>query len=168
MDRDQRAVVQPIPGFASRRETPRSRERASRLPNCDRADIAPAKVRNYLLSPQQPIGRFKARFFRLLDYEPENWARLAEDLRAAARDGDAQRGESPFGDKFSIVSTIVGPNGRSATIVSVWIVYENGGLEVEFVTAAGRTEALVTLQDSDLRAVDDIDLVSVRPSRRSA
>jgi hypothetical protein len=41
-------------------------------------------------------------------------------------------------------------------------VYEPDGLEVEFVTASGRTEALVTLSISDVRAVARNDLVTVR------
>ncbi|MEZ4356974.1 MAG: DUF4926 domain-containing protein [Myxococcota bacterium] len=47
-------------------------------------------------------------------------------------------------------------------------VYEPDGLEVEFVTAAGRTEALVTLSAKDVRAIAETDLVSVRSLRRSA
>jgi hypothetical protein len=39
---------------------------------------------------------------------------------------------------------------------------------VEFVAASGRTQALVTLAPSDIRAVNDNDLVSVRPSRAIA
>ena len=46
--------------------------------------------------------------------------------------------------------------------------YEPDGLEVEFVTASGRTEALVTLTSVDVRPVVENDLVSVRPFRRSA
>jgi hypothetical protein len=34
---------------------------------------------------------------------------------------------------------------------------------VEFVTAPGRTQALVTLCDGDVRSVMDEDLISVRP-----
>jgi hypothetical protein len=41
-------------------------------------------------------------------------------------------------------------------------------LEVEFVTASGRTEALVTLRAADVRPVADTDLVSVRPFKKSA
>jgi len=43
---------------------------------------------------------------------------------------------------------------------------EPDGVEVEFVTASGRTEALLTLKESDLRVVADTDLVSVRPIRK--
>jgi Domain of unknown function (DUF4926) len=45
-------------------------------------------------------------------------------------------------------------------------VYEPDGLEVEFVTASGRTAALLTLNERDVRPVADDDLVAVRPCRR--
>lgn len=47
-------------------------------------------------------------------------------------------------------------------------VYEPDGLEVEFVTAAGRTSALVTLRLSDVRPIADTDLVAVRSAKQSA
>ncbi len=47
-------------------------------------------------------------------------------------------------------------------------IYEPDGLEVEFVTASGKTEALVTLRVSDVRAVEDHDLITVRSFGRSA
>jgi hypothetical protein len=46
--------------------------------------------------------------------------------------------------------------------------YEPDGLEVEFVSASGRTEALVTLEVADVRAVADTDLIAVRQLNRSA
>ena len=46
--------------------------------------------------------------------------------------------------------------------------YEPDGMEVEFVTASGRTEALVTLTALDVRPVVENDLVAVRPYLRSA
>jgi hypothetical protein len=47
-------------------------------------------------------------------------------------------------------------------------IYEPDGLEVEFVTASGRTEALVTLNQEDVRSVSDTDLIAVRSLRKSA
>ncbi len=47
-------------------------------------------------------------------------------------------------------------------------VYEPDGLEVEFVSAAGRTEALVTLKEADVRAIADDDLITVRQLDRPA
>lgn len=47
-------------------------------------------------------------------------------------------------------------------------IYEPDGVEVEFVTASGKTEALVTLNVADVRPVEDDDLVSVRSYTRQA
>lgn len=57
---------------------------------------------------------------------------------------------------------------RRGDLGAVVQIYEPDGLEVEFVTASGRTQALVTLQLSDVRAVMDEDLVSVRSLHRGA
>ena len=57
---------------------------------------------------------------------------------------------------------------RSGDLGTVVQVYEPDGLEVEFVSASGKTEALVTLKDADVRAVADGDLISVRQLDRSA
>ena len=42
------------------------------------------------------------------------------------------------------------------------------GLEVEFVLASGRTQALVSLRSTDVRAVGDGDLIAVRDLKRTA
>ncbi len=55
--------------------------------------------------------------------------------------------------------------GDLGTIVEI---YEPDGLEVEFVTASGRTGALLTLSVGDVRHVADADLVTVRQFARSA
>ncbi len=54
--------------------------------------------------------------------------------------------------------------GDVGTIVET---YEPDGLEIEFVTASGDTEALVTVTAKDVRAADRNDMLTVRPSRRS-
>ena len=45
-------------------------------------------------------------------------------------------------------------------------VYEPDGLEVEFVAASGKTLALLTLEERDVRAVEDTDLIAVRSLER--
>ena len=57
---------------------------------------------------------------------------------------------------------------RKGDLGAVVEVYERDGLEVEFVTASGRTAALLTLGAQDVRPVADDDLVSVRTCRRPA
>ena len=57
---------------------------------------------------------------------------------------------------------------RRGDLGAVVQVYEPDGLEVEFVTASGRTQALVTLRERDVRAVGDKDFISVRTVGRGA
>jgi len=51
---------------------------------------------------------------------------------------------------------------RSGDLGAVVQVYDPDGLAVEFVTASGKTQALVTLNVKDVRPVQDSDLISVR------
>jgi hypothetical protein len=60
------------------------------------------------------------------------------------------------------------PGLKAGDLGAVVQVYEPDGLEVEFVTAAGKTEALVTLCEQDVRHVRDGDLMAVRPLRKTA
>jgi hypothetical protein len=56
---------------------------------------------------------------------------------------------------------------RRGDLGAVVEVYEPDGLEVEFVAGSGRTQALVTLREVDVRHVDDRDLIAVRPLQRA-
>jgi hypothetical protein len=56
---------------------------------------------------------------------------------------------------------------RRGDLGAVVDVYSPDALEVEFVTASGRTQALITLRPSDIREVGDDDLVAVRPAGKS-
>jgi len=51
---------------------------------------------------------------------------------------------------------------RRGDLGAVVQVYEPDGLEVEFVRASGRTQALVELTLDDVRAIEDADLIAVR------
>ena len=76
--------------------------------------------------------------------------------------------------RFKVLDTVVlatdlpGHGLRQGDLGAVVEVYEPDGLEVEFVTASGKTEALVTLDVGSLRPVVDNDLVAVHPYSRSA
>jgi hypothetical protein len=105
-----------------------------KLPNLDQATVSPEKLRGYLLSSQHATGRFKARFFRGLGYSEENWESLSEEFLRIAREGEAEQMPSPFGEKYRILGLVEGPNGRSASLVTIWIV-NRGESEPRFVTA---------------------------------
>jgi uncharacterized protein DUF4926 len=51
---------------------------------------------------------------------------------------------------------------RRGDLGAIVEIYAPNGLDVEFVTASGRTQALVTLTAKDVRPVEDHDLIAVR------
>lgn len=105
------------------------------LPGADRAVADSAKVRDYLLSREHPVGRFKSAFFEILGYAREDWQRLQTDLMVLARSGIAIAGQaSAFGRKYEVRGTLLGPSGRRAEVVTVWIVLAGEGFP-RFVTA---------------------------------
>ena len=99
-----------------------------KLPGGEGAVIEDRKIRDYLLSDSHPVGRFKAAFFRQLGYGPENVGAFKEALRAVAVDGEvATVTDFPFGRKYLIPWVLAGPSGRSARVVTVWLVALAGG-----------------------------------------
>lgn len=57
---------------------------------------------------------------------------------------------------------------RVGDLGAVVHVHDSDNLEVEFVAASGRTQALVSLHAADVRAVADEDLLAVRSLSRTA
>lgn len=93
------------------------------IPNAQHAVIEPVKLHAYLLSRTHSVGRFKARFFLALGYSAADWPRLEADLRTQHLSQDATLGErTRHGQKYEIRATLVGPSGRSADVVSAWVV----------------------------------------------
>ena len=105
------------------------------LPNSDQAVIDPAKLRDYLLSTEHPLGRFKARFFGALGFSADRWQELESALRTQHLTQEAELAvDVGGGQKFTIRAILVGPNGQSAGIVSVWFI-RTGETVPRFVTA---------------------------------
>lgn len=105
------------------------------LPESDRGMIDERKLRDYLLSPTHPIGRFKSEFFTRLGYTQSEWTRLAADLRRDHLPHEAEAvGSTQHGVKYRIVAPLVGPTGEKVQLVSIWIV-RTGERRPRFVTA---------------------------------
>ncbi len=93
------------------------------LPGRERVQIETAKLRNYLLSKEYPVGRFKAAFFETLGYSASDWARLESDLRQLAMTGDAMLGkQTKYGQHYEIRGTLRKPSGKAAELITIWIV----------------------------------------------
>lgn len=105
------------------------------LPSAADAFVDPTTVRDYLLSPNHPVGRFKAAVFSALGYTQDEWAILHEDLLRHGRTGQARLVQtSTFGRKYLVSGTLTGPNGRTGHFVSVWLV-KSEVAATKFITA---------------------------------
>ena len=70
--------------------------------------------------------------------------------------------------RFKVLDTVVLERDlpekglRRGDLGAVVAIYPPDGVEVEFVAASGRTQALVSLEETDVRPVEDGDLIAVR------
>jgi hypothetical protein len=107
---------------------------AMKLPNAEHAEVPPEKLRNYLLSPSHPVGRFKARFFHSLGYNLDNWEVLSEFLLEVGRTGEVEEVPSQYGRKFRIIAALATATGDEVPVVTIWILSSNAAAP-RFVTA---------------------------------
>ncbi len=63
-----------------------------KLPGAAAAVVDAAKVRDYLLSPDHPVGHAKARFFTSLGFTQGNWPLRRKALLRLAHETDAELG----------------------------------------------------------------------------
>ena len=94
-----------------------------RLPNGQKAFVDERKIREYLLSPSQPVGRFKAKFFASIGFNREGWPGFVVELQRFAAEGEAELiEEGEYGRKYVIRGRIAGPGARPADVDSIWII----------------------------------------------
>jgi hypothetical protein len=106
-----------------------------KVPNSHSARIEPAKIRDYLLSTVNPIGRYKSAFFTSLGYSRHAWQRLEVDLLAHLQSHEVvETQRNPYGAKYIVSGTLDGPSGVAADIIAVWIVLDGESVP-RFVTA---------------------------------
>lgn len=106
-----------------------------KLPNVERAVIDRTKVANYLLSEAHMVGRFKSAFFTTLGYSTAAWEVLAADLQRHAVENEATSTETnQYGQKYEVRGSLSGPSGKTAVLITVWIVLHGENFP-RFVTA---------------------------------
>jgi len=106
------------------------------LPNYRKAVIAPEKLRDHHLNPVSARGRHKARVFKsALGFDQSNW----EVLRQAILDElpyheGVLRKQTEYGDEYTVVLLITGPNGETSEVLTGWIIEH--GLNYPHLTSA--------------------------------
>ena len=94
------------------------------LPNYEEAVILREKLEGYSLNLEHPVGKHHAIVFKsALGFEHANWQLLESALLIELpyhNAGAVKRG--PWGEKYILVFPIIGPNGNTVEVLSVWII----------------------------------------------
>jgi len=92
------------------------------IPNHGDAQVDAEKLTDYLLSQTHPIGKSKAAWFGILGYNLTDWRLLQSDLAQLASKDAILLSETQYGQKYGISGTLIGPNGKSGKVMTVWII----------------------------------------------
>jgi hypothetical protein len=71
-------------------------------------------------------------------------------------------------DTVALTHDIPGAGLRRGDLGAIVEIHAPDAMEVEFVAASGRTQALLTLSPADIRHVGDLDLIAVRSLERAS
>jgi len=96
-----------------------------KLPNRERAVIAPDKLTEYLLNVEHERGGTKARLLAQFGYNHDNWRQLDADIRRYHLDAetDAER-RTLYGMRYEIRAPLQTPNSRTLMIRTIWKIDE--------------------------------------------
>lgn len=82
--------------------------------------IASDKIKRYLLSSRRRND--KSKWLAKAGYKQEDWQRLEKDLRIQILSLDAVlTEETKYGQMYEIKGTLVGPNGKSLSVRTIWM-----------------------------------------------
>lgn len=111
----------------------------ARLPNADQAVIDERKFTAYSMDPANPRNEGKWEAWTQLGYDLDTRRgeaatdvsrQLRHQLPDAPISGDL---DTAFGPRRSTRTTVIGPNGRAATLVCVWQ-YDHGSTRPRMIT----------------------------------
>jgi len=94
------------------------------LPNYSTAILPKEKITGYALNKEHPSGKDKAvAFEKALGYTQENYRDLMQNVKANLPKFDAKvKPPNKFGERYEVVMDLVGPNGKTAKVLTGWIV----------------------------------------------
>lgn len=96
------------------------------------AIIAIEKMTNYLL--QWRPENDKSRFLAHAGYTEQHADRLASDIRQQLLRLEAEFEETTeYGEMYSIIGSLIGPNGRMLRVASIWMTESATG-QTKFIT----------------------------------
>ena len=103
------------------------------LPNAENVVIPVEKFTEYALHPVKGKGKAYA-FEQVLGYDLSNVDKLIENIRNNITNFESKlKGDNGFGLKYEVLMKLTGSNGRTANVLTGWIV-EHGKKETRLTS----------------------------------
>ena len=82
--------------------------------------VRPEKITEYLLKPR--ARNDKSKFLNELGYNLDDWTVLRDDILMQFLPKEAHFDENtPYGDMYHIEADLLGPNGKTRKVLTVWL-----------------------------------------------
>jgi hypothetical protein len=97
------------------------KDKISVLPNADKAVIPAEKFTDYALNTVNAPDKALA-FERALGYNAENADKLIANIKENLQSfSAANKGDKGYGEKYEVIMTLTGENGKTAKVLTAWI-----------------------------------------------
>ena len=91
------------------------------LPRADEAVIPIEKFTEYVLNPMRDFNK-SAAFGRALGYNLSNYQDLIDNIREHLTHFPARaKGNRGHGEIYEVIMRLLGPNGKTASVLTAWI-----------------------------------------------
>jgi hypothetical protein len=95
----------------------------SRLPHRHEAHVEPAKLIDYLLDRDHPVGGDKAAFLYRFGFRREEWPVLRSALLAHAATAEVvETRATTYGRHFALEGRLETPDGRNPVVRTAWLI----------------------------------------------
>lgn len=92
-------------------------------------EIPPAKLTEYALNPEHPVGKHKAKIFEsVLGYTLDNYQDLIDNVYRNIDEAKfVPKGNQGHGMRYEQILELTGPNGNKAKVLTAWIETDTKG-----------------------------------------
>ena len=105
------------------------------LPNAENAVVEDAKLLGYLLNPDHPHGRHKARYMGRFGFSASDADQLRDALLAHCRSHEMTTvRQTGFGPRYAVEGQLLTPDGRNPLVRTVWQM-DKGEVAPRLITA---------------------------------
>lgn len=97
--------------------------------NSESIEISPAKLTEYALNPEHPVGKHKAKVFETtLGYTLDNYQDLIDNVyKSIDVSNFIPKGNQGYGMRYEQTLELTGSNGNKANVLTAWIETDNKG-----------------------------------------